>query len=137
MSKNTNVIVLVLLTSLLGTTAAWASDVYIDQAGSTTTIDIVQTGAGNTVGSSGTASTIIGDNTVIDIKQVGANNTADIETATGASGTSITYEATGGTNTLDAVSDQNIVNLSQSGSGVPVVTLNVDGDSNAVNITQN
>jgi hypothetical protein len=217
MSKNTNVIVLVLLTSLLGTTAAWASDVYIDQAGSTTTIDIVQTGAGNTVGSSGTASTIIGDNTVIDIKQVGANNTADIETATGASGTSITYEATGGSNVLDvdisaasdttltttvtgdsnevtlcgslatnasavasascateisansttttvaitgdsnkvavgadsagaantitiganAVSDQNIVNLSQSGSGVPVVTLNVDGDSNAVNITQN
>jgi len=217
MSKNTNVIVLVLLTSLLGTTAVWASDVYIDQAGSTTTIDIVQTGAGNTVGSSGTASTIIGDNTIIDIKQVGANNTADIETATGASGTSITYEATGGTNTLDvdisaasdttltttvtgdsnevtlcgslatsatavssascateisansttttvaitgdsnkvavgadsasavntitiggnAVSDQNIVNLSQGGTDVPVVTLNVDGDSNAVNITQN
>ena len=44
MSKNINVIVLALLASLFGATAAWASDVYIDQAGSTTTIDITQTG---------------------------------------------------------------------------------------------
>ena len=60
MSNKINKISLALLVSLLGTTAVWASDVYIDQAGSTTTIDIVQTGSGNTIGSSGTASTIIG-----------------------------------------------------------------------------
>jgi len=217
MSRNTNVIVLVLLTSLLGATAAKASDVYIDQAGSTTTIDITQTGAGNTVGNSTTASTIIGSNTDIDITQTGASNTADIETATGASDTKIDYTATGGSNVLDvdiaaatdttvtavitgdsneltvcgslatnassvasascateisknttttnvavtgdsnkvaagldaasavnnitvggnAVSDYNVINLSQGGTDTPVVTLNVDGDSNAVNITQN
>jgi hypothetical protein len=217
MSNRINKISLALLVSLLGTTAAWASDVYIDQAGSTTTIDITQTGSGNTVGSSGTASTIIGSNTDIDVTQTGASNTADIETATGASDTKIDYTATGGSNILDVdistatdttvtavitgdsneltvcgtlatdassvasatcatevsanttttnvaitgdsnkiaaglgsagavnnitlgantVSDYNIVNLKQSGTDTPVVTLNVDGSSNAVNITQN
>ena len=217
MSNRINKISLALLVSLLGATAAWASDVYIDQAGSTTTIDITQTGAGNTVGNSTTASTIIGDGTDIDVTQTGANNTADIETSTGASGTKIDYTATGGSNILDvdiaaasdttvtatmtgdsneltvcgslatnasgvasascateisanttttnvavtgdsnkiaagldaagavnnitvganAVSDFNVINLSQGGTDTPVVTLNVDGDSNAVNIIQN
>ena len=217
MSNRINKISLALLVSLLGATAAWASDVYIDQAGSTTTIDITQTGSGNTVGSSGTASTIIGSNTDIDVTQTGASNTADIETATGASDTTINYTATGGSNILDVdistatdttvtavitgdsneltvcgtlatdassvasatcatevsanttttnvavtgdsnkiaagldsagavnnitigantVSDYNVVNLKQTGTDTPVVTLNVDGSSNAVNITQN
>jgi hypothetical protein len=217
MSNRINKISLALLVSLLGATAAWASDVYIDQAGSTTTIDITQTGSGNTVGNSTTASTIIGDNSNIDLTQTGSNNTADIETAVGASGTIIDYTATGSTNTLDvdisaasdttlttaitgdsnevtlcgsmttlasgvasascateisanstttniaitgdsnkvavgadsatavnnitiganAVSDMNVVNLTQTGTDTPAVTLNVDGDSNAVNILQN
>ena len=216
MSKNMNRITLALLASLLATSAVWASDVYIDQAGSTTTIDITQTGDGNTVGSSGTASTIIGDNSDIDLTQTGSNNTADIETATGASGTVINYDATGSTNTLDVdistatdtkltttitgdsnevtlcgtlsttasavasatcatevsadtvtttlditgdsnkvaigadagsavntitlganvSSSFNTINLQQSGLDVPVVTLNVDGNTNAINITQ-
>ena len=217
MSNRINKISLALLVSLLGATAAWASDVYIDQAGSTTTIDITQSGSGNTIGSSGTASTIIGDNSNIDITQSGSNNAADIETATGASGTIINYSATGGSNVLDVdisaasdttlttaitgdsnevtlcgtiatnagaavsatcgtevsanttttnlaitgdsnkvavgadaagavnnitlgantVSDFNVINLSQGGTDTPVVTVNVDGSTNAVNITQN
>ena len=217
MTNNKLLVMIAVGATLVGSTAIWASDVYIDQAGSTTTIDITQTGAGNTVGSSGTASTIIGDNTDIDVTQTGANNTADIETAVGASGTKIDYTATGGSNVLDvdiaaatdttvtaiitgdsneltvcgtlatdassvasatcateisanttttniaitgdsnkiaagldaagavnnitvganAVSDFNVINLSQGGTDTPVVTLNVDGDSNAVNITQN
>ena len=212
-----NRMVLPFLVGLLWTTATIASDVYIDQAGSTTTIDITQTGSGNTVGSSGTASTIIGDNSNIDLVQTGSNNAADIETATGASGTIINYSATGGSNVLDVdisaasdttlttaitgdsnevtlcgtiatnagaavsatcgtevsanttttnlaitgdsnkvavgadavgavnnitlgantVSDFNVVNLSQGGTDTPVVTVNVDGSTNAVNITQN
>jgi hypothetical protein len=217
MSNRINKISLALLVSLLGATAAWASDVYIDQAGSTTTIDITQSGSGNTIGSSGTASTIIGDNSNIDLVQTGSNNAADIETATGASGTIINYSATGGSNVLDVdisaasdttlttaitgdsnevtlcgtiatnagaavsatcgtevsanttttnlaitgdsnkvavgadaagavnnitlgantVSDFNVINLSQGGTDTPVVTVNVDGSTNAVNITQN
>ena len=217
MSKNINIIGLALLVSLLGATAAKSSDVYIDQAGSTTTIDITQTGAGNAVGNSTTASTIIGSNSDIDVTQTGASNTADIETATGASDTKIDYTATGGSNILDVdistatdttitatitgdsnevtvcgtlatdassvasatcatevsanttttnlaitgdsnkiaagldaasavnnitlgantPSDYNVINLKQTGTDVPVVTLNVDGSNNAVNITQN
>lgn len=196
--------------------SALASDVYIDQAGSTTTIDITQTGDGNTVGSSGTPSTLYGDNTDIDITQTGSTNSADIETAVGASGTVINYTATGSSNVLDvdistaadtnltttitgdsnevtlcgtlstvasanasatcatevtvdtvtttlaitgdsnkiavganasgAVntitlganvnSSYNTINLQQSGTDIPNVTLNVDGDTNAINITQ-
>jgi len=217
MPRNVSAIVLILLTSLLGATSARASDVYIDQAGSTTTIDIVQTGSNNMVGSAGTASTIIGDGSDIDVTQTGSNNTANIETAAGASGTKIDYTAAGSTNVLDVaisaasdtiltaaiagdsnevtlcgtvgtnasaagsascgtevsanttttniaitgdsnkvavgaaaasavnnitigantISDFNVVNLTQGGTGTPVVTLNVDGSTNAVNITQN
>ena len=217
MTNNKLLVILAAVATVVGSTAIWASDVYIDQAGSTTTIDIVQTGSGNTIGSSGTASTIIGDNSNIDLTQTGSNNTADIETAVGASGTIIDYTATGSTNILDvdisaasdttlttavtgdsnevtlcgsmttlasgvasascateisanstttnvaitgdsnkvavgadsasavnnitiganAVSDLNVVNLTQTGTDTPVVTLNVDGDSNAVNILQN
>jgi|TARA_R110000822_G_scaffold63630_2_gene156207 hypothetical protein len=201
---------------LLGSTAQ-ASDVYITQAGSTSTIDITQTGTGNTVGNSTTASTITGDNTDVDITQTGAGNTADVTTTVGTSGTVLNYSATGGSNILDVQidgasdttlttaitgdsnevtlcgtiatnagaavsatctngvqvnttttnvaitgdsnkvavganaatavnnitiggniqSDSNIVNLSQTGSDTPAVTLNVDGSTNAVNIIQN
>ena len=217
MSNRINKISLALLVLLLGTTAAWASDVYIDQAGSTSTIDITQTGDGNTVGSSGTASTITGDNSDVDITQTGATNTADILSSVGTSGTILDYTATGSNNILEAEIDGaadtkltatitgdsneltlcgtlgtdaaaaasatcatgvqadttdstvaitgssnkvaiaagaaeainnitiganvasgfNIVNLKQSGSDTPNVTLNMDGDSNAVNIIQN
>ena len=217
MSKNINKISLALLVSLLGATAAWASDVYIDQAGSTSTIDITQTGDGNTVGSAGTASTITGDNSDVDITQTGATNIADVSSSVGTSGTILDYTATGSSNILEVEIDGaadtkltatitgdsneltlcgtlgtdaatatsatcatgvqadttestvaitgssnkvaiaagaanainnitiganvasgfNIVNLKQSGTDTPNVTLNMDGDSNAVNIIQN
>ena len=217
MLTNLNKFRIALLAFSVTASPLMASDVYIDQAGSTTTIDITQTGSDNTVGSSDTASTIIGDNTDVDVTQTGSNNTADIETATGASGTIIDYTATGSSNILDVdistasdtkltttitgdsnevtlcgslsseaaaaasatcatelsanttttnlaitgdsnkiavgadaagavnnitvggniTSDSNIINLKQSGTDIPVVTLNVDGSSNAVNITQN
>jgi len=216
MLKNLDKFVIALIVSLFASQTI-ASDVYIDQAGSTTTIDITQTGADNRLGSGTEASTIIGDNSDIDVKQVGSLNEADIETATGASGTIIDYTATGSSNKLDVnistasdtkltttitgdsnevtlcgslsseaaaaasatcatelsanttttnlaitgdsnkiavgadaagavnnitvggniTSDSNIINLKQSGTDIPVVTLNVDGSSNAVNITQN
>tara|TARA_B110000503_G_C7053775_1_gene373492 strand:+ start:216 stop:821 length:606 start_codon:yes stop_codon:yes gene_type:complete len=197
-------------------TGVFASDVYIDQAGSSTTIDITQTGTGNSVGSSGTVSTIVGDTTDVDITQTGAGNTADIIMSTGTSITTLDYKATGGTNVLNVdidgasgttatitktgdsnevtvcgtigtpgsigtsasctngvqandtattiaitgdsnkvavgldaanavnnitvggnvISSNNVVNLSQSGTNTPNVQLNVDGDSNAINITQ-
>lgn len=217
MLKNINVIVLALLASLLGITVAWASDVYIDQAGSTTTIDITQTGDGNRVGSAGTASTITGDTTDVDITQTGSGNAADIKMSVGTSGSIVDYTAAGGSNILNVeidgaadtkltttiagdsnevtlcgtigtnaglagvsascatgvqanttssniaitgdrnkvaigadaasavnnitiggnvTSSDNLINLSQTGLDVPNVTLNVDGNTNAINVTQ-
>ena len=216
MLKNINVIVLALLASLLGITVAWASDVYIDQAGSTTTIDITQTGDGNRVGSAGTASTITGDTTDVDITQTGSGNAADIKMSVGTSGSIVDYTAAGGSNILNVeidgaadtkltttiagdsnevtlcgtigtvaaasqtatcatgvqanttssniaitgdrnqiaigadaasavnnitvggnvTSSDNVINLSQTGLDVPNVTLNVDGNTNAINVTQ-
>ena len=195
---------------------AWASDVYIDQAGSLSTINITQTGADNNVGSSGTPSTIVGDNTKVDITQTGTFNAADISMGTGTSDSTINYTAAGGSNILDVqidgagdttltttitgdsnevtlcgtigtvaaasqtatcatgvqantttsniaitgdsnqvaigadaasavnnitiggniTSNNNVINLSQTGIDIPNVTLNVDGDTNAINITQ-
>ena len=193
-----------------------ASDVYITQAGSTTTIDITQTGDSNRVGSAGTASTITGDGTDLDLTQTGDLNTADIAMTLGTSGTILNYNATGGSNVLNVeidgatdtsltttitgdsnevtlcgtmtqtagasqsatcatgvqanattsviditgssnkvalgldapsavntitiggnvASSSNVINLSQTGLDIPVVTLNVDGASNAINIIQ-
>jgi len=217
MSRNMNTTILALLASLLATTAVWASDVYIDQAGSNSTIDITQTGDGNRVGDANTPSTITGDNSDIDITQTGSLNEADIKSSTGTSGSIINYTATGSSNILaveidgaadttltttitgdsnevtlcgtlgttaasgqsaacatgvqadtttsniavtgdfnqvaigadaanavnnitigaNVTSSNNIVNLTQAGLDSPVVTLNVDGDSNAININQN
>ena len=214
--KNIKKIIIALgIASVFGT--ALASDVYIDQAGSSTTVDITQTGDNNRVGSSGTPSTITGDNTDIDIVQQGSGNEADIATSLGTSGTTINYNATGSTNILNVeidgasdttltttisgdsnevtlcgtlsqtagaqqsascstgiqantttstiaitgdsnkvaigadaasainsitiganvTSNSNIVNVEQTGTDVPIVTLNIDGGSNAVNIIQN
>ena len=70
-------------------TQAYASDVYIAQAGSSSTIDITQTGNGNTVGNSTTATTLNGDSQDIDISQQGNSNKTDISTAAGSSSTTI------------------------------------------------
>ena len=76
MSFNKKLLSLALLSAI--TAPAFASDVYIDQAGSGTTIDITQDGNGNTVGNSTTATTLTGDSQDIDITQTGNTNKVDI-----------------------------------------------------------
>lgn len=105
--------------------SAQASDVYIEQAGSSSTIDITQTGDGNRVGSVTEATTINGSNTDIDITQIGSANEVDIKTATGASSSDIELNFTGGSNTFDAnigAADSTIINA------------DVTGDSNEIEI---
>lgn len=105
--------------------SAHASDVYIEQAGSSSTIDITQTGDGNRVGSVTEATTINGSNTDIDITQIGSSNEVDIKTATGAASSDIELNFTGGSNTFDAnigAADSTIINA------------DITGDSNQVEI---
>ena len=77
---------------------AFASDVYIDQAGSSSTIDITQTGNGNLVGNSTTATTLTGDSQDIDVTQTGDSNKTDISTASGSNDTTIAIVNTGDSN---------------------------------------
>jgi len=119
MKKNLiSVAVVFAILTIAGT--AKASEVYIEQAGSNTTIDITQTGTGNRVGSQGTPSTFGGDSLNIDIIQNGSGNQADIQLVT-ATSTVVNYSATGDTNILD---------VSVNGGTGNSLTAVIDGDSN-------
>lgn len=126
MSHKTNNIVAIIIGATIAT-SAWASEVYIDQAGSSTTIDITQTGSSNIVGGDGTTSTqavVDGSNIDLDITQIGDNNVAEINLDT-ATSSDIEYSATGSDNLFD---------IYVNGGSSNIATVNVEGDSNEVTI---
>ena len=89
---------------LLVISTAWAADnsIYIDQAGSSSTIDLKQDGSANKIfgvgDSEGTAATFTGGSQTIDIRQIGASNLlgidADTDVISGV-GVDLTYIITG------------------------------------------
>ena len=110
---------------LLMSTAAMAADVYLDQAGSSSTIDITQQGDGNRVGSSSERTTINGSSADIDISQSGSSNEVDIKT-----GSSTTAPD------IDIVQDgsSNVFNIDLGSVSDPAIDLNVVGDSNKIDV---
>lgn len=116
--------ILTVVAILLATTAQ-ASDVYIEQAGSSSTIDITQTGDGNRVGSSTEATTINGSNSDIDVTQTGSSNELDLKTGTAASGSDIELNFTGGSNIMD---------IDLGGVSDTIINADVTGDSNDISI---
>jgi hypothetical protein len=102
-----------------------AADVYIEQAGSSSTIDITQTGDGNRVGSVTEATTINGSNSDIDVTQTGSSNELDLKTGTSASGSDIELTFTGGSNVMDI----NLGSVSDT-----IINTDVTGDSNDISI---
>lgn len=140
-----------------------AADVYIEQAGDSSTYNITQAGAGNRVGTSSATSIFTGNSQTIDITQTGANNTADLTvnggsttidyTATGdgndlqveidgGTGNTFTIAKTGDTNRVTVCGANNVGvaanNAVACSSGVTVNdttnTINITGDSNSVNL---
>ena len=121
----TRKIISALMLSLLAVTT-FASEVYIEQAGTGSTIDITQTGASNTVnGATGTtdASVLSGDGQTVTLTQTGDNNEAVVN-ITGASAT-MSYTATGSYNTYDIMVNGGTGNTA---------TVGVTGDYNHVSI---
>lgn len=111
--------------SLLAVTV-FASEVYIEQAGSGSTIDVTQTGASNMVnGATGTtdAAVLSGDGQTIGITQTGDSNEAVVN-ITGGSAT-MNYTATGSYNTYDIMVNGGTGNTA---------TVGVTGDYNHVSI---
>jgi len=112
--------------SLLLTTQAIASEVYIEQTGSSSSIDITQTGSSNVInGDDGTttAAGLSGSSMDIDIVQNGDNNEAEVN-ITGSS-TTLNYNAEGSGNLFDV--------LISGGTG-GTHTIDIDGDTNDVTI---
>lgn len=110
------------------TSTAWASEVYIDQSGSNTTIDITQTGTSSIVsGDLGltTASVLSGDGLDIDISQLGDYNEAEVNLLNNADNTVLDYTATGGYNILDV-----LINGATGSS----ITADVTGDNNFLTV---
>ena len=108
-------------------TASWASEVYIEQVGSSTTINVTQTGSTNIVnGAQGTtdAALVSGSSIGLDITQIGDNNEAvvKLDTATSAD---VEYNATGSGNLFDVYVD---------GGSSNTLTANVTGDDNRLTV---
>jgi len=107
--------------------SANAAEVYIDQAGSSTTIDITQTGSGNEItGDDGTttAASVDGNSIDVDINQIGNNNTVEMNLDTA------------GTTTLDTdfTGDSNVFDIMVNGGTGGTHTVDVTGDSNDITI---
>jgi hypothetical protein len=104
-----------------GSGSAFASEVYIEQAGSSSTFNITQSNGSNRVGSANTPSVFSGSSILVDIVQTGTLNEADLSVLT-ATDTVIDYTATGGSNILE-------VDIANSGNSLTVVKT---GDANRV-----
>ena len=109
------------MAAIFAGSGAYASDVYVDQAGDTGTFNITQSNGTNRVGTSSTPSVFSGNNITVDIIQNGTLNTADIQ-ATTATDTIINYNAQGSSNSLE-------IEIANSGNELNVVK---NGDSNRV-----
>jgi len=109
------------MAAIFAGSGAQASEVYIDQAGSSSTFNITQSNGNNRVGSSGTPSVFSGNNITVDIIQNGTGNEADIQ-AVSATDTIIDYDAQGGSNILE-------IEISNSGNELTVAKT---GDNNSV-----
>ena len=109
--------------------SVYANDIYVNQSGATLDLDITQDGQNNTVGSSGTASSVIGATTNLAITQVGSNNvmTFDVNGATYTG----TYSVTGNSNNIDFNCDSGGSNSSCGTATASVVWV---GSSNDIDI---
>ena len=120
----------VVMVGLLGVSSlGYANDVYIEQSGNSSTIDIIQQGIGNRVGNSTDSIYIGGGANNFAISQIGDNNTlAMVVNGSAASGT-LTYT---GSDNLVGINCGTTVSAGCSGS---TINHTVTGDANE--ITQN
>ena len=109
------------MAAIFAGSGAYASDVYVDQAGDTGTFNITQSNGVNRVGTISNPSVFSGNNITVDIIQNGTLNEADIQ-AISATDTVINYNAQGGSNTLE-------IEIGNSGNELNVVK---NGDGNRV-----
>ena len=84
----------------LAATTAMASEVYIDQAGGSLNVNILQEMGNNRINTESNPMDVNGSDISLDITQSGDANEADLEFDMGANNTTFTYSATGDYNTI-------------------------------------
>jgi hypothetical protein len=122
------------LSAILATTAmlslgAYANEVYVEQVGSGSTINITQQGTDNRVGDSTTPAFIGSGSNTVTIDQIGSTNTLDM--VVNGAGTDVTVSTTGDNN----IQTINCGTTQSSGCSGSVITTTITGDSNTT--TQN
>ena len=123
---------LLLALSLMATTPVFAQSqntVYIDQIGSSSTIDVTQTGANNVMGNETTGTVFHGNSQMVTITQIGSNNNSVFNIQ--GNGTQLTSNVTGSFNTVNASCGAAPTTACTD----TVITANVTGNTNTVNIT--
>lgn len=98
--------------------SGYASEVYIEQAGDSSTFNITQQNGVNSVGTSSAPATFSGNNIAVDILQDGTLNSAAINVTSGTD-TTINYSAVGSSNTLeiDIANSGNSLTVTKAGDG--------------------
>ena len=99
----------------------FANDVYIDQAGDSSTITVIQQNGTNTVNSSSDAETLSGDSISLSITQDGNLNNADIELENSATSSNVD---------IDVLGTSNETNVSVDGASSTTVDIDITGDTN-------
>jgi hypothetical protein len=110
----------------LGVGSAVANEVYVEQVGDGSTVNILQEGSDNRIGTSLSPAFIGSGSNTINIDQIGANNTLDM-IVNGAS-TDVTVSTTGSNN----IQEINCGTTSSAGCSGSIITQTINGDSNDV-----
>lgn len=118
----------VLVMAVLGFSSVYANDVYIEQVGDSSTINITQQGTGNTIGDSTNPAFIGGGSNVVTIDQIGSSNILSM-VVNGAS-TSVTLSTTGSGNEQSI----NCGSILASGCSGSSITQTIQGDSNITTV---
>lgn len=149
--------ILISISILLWSTAAFASEVYIDQAGGALAVDILQENGANRVNTESDPSIINGNDITVSVIQDGDGNEMDLYLQMGADDTDFTYSATGDLNSIVAnvyggidnnftatlIGSSNIISVCKDYTnsvcnGIIVnetnTTMNVTGNNNEINL---
>lgn len=120
LSKLLTVVGIVAMSSVL------ANEVYVEQVGSGSTVNILQEGSDNRIGTSLSPAYIGSGSNTVNIDQIGSNNTLDM--VVNGSSTDVTVSTTGSNNTQEIQCGT----TGSAGCGGSVITQTIVGDDNTV-----
>lgn len=119
----------VFIMALLAVNFVYANEVYVEQIGDSSTINITQDGVGNKVGDSLSPIFIGGGSNTVNIDQIGSNNTLAMVMNGAAASATVTTNGSGNTQTINCGTSMS------AGCSGSVIKQIVTGDDNVV--TQN